>query len=68
MPWKQGFKILLVDDSRDDTFFIRGALEKAGMGKTCSFETRSVSSASRHPHAIYRDLLPSAICVPLLLP
>jgi CheY-like chemotaxis protein len=36
MPWKQGFKILLVDDSRDDTFFIRNALEKAGMGKMCT--------------------------------
>jgi len=30
------FKILLVDDSRDDTFLIRRTLEKAGMGKMCN--------------------------------
>src|SRR5262245_27723433 len=30
------FKILLVDDSLDDTFLIRRTLEKAGMGKLCN--------------------------------
>jgi len=29
------FKVLLVDDSRDDAFFVRKALEKAGMGTSC---------------------------------
>jgi CheY-like chemotaxis protein len=29
------FKVLLVDDSKDDAFFVRKALEKGGMGKSC---------------------------------
>lgn len=32
---KGEFKILVVDDSEDDALFVRRALEKAGMGKSC---------------------------------
>jgi CheY-like chemotaxis protein len=31
------FEILLVDDSADDAFFVRKALEKARMGKSCKW-------------------------------
>jgi len=31
------FDILLVDDSADDAFFVRKALEKARMGKSCKW-------------------------------
>src|SRR5215831_10465162 len=36
MKGNGAFEILLVDDSADDAFFVRKALEKARMGKSCS--------------------------------